>query len=319
MGSPVYLDSDPVAQRILFFGAAILSITGFALAILLARDYAITSARVLLHVGIGIAGAASLWNARQKMFGAAALILIGAYWLGAASVTLINGGIRGPNLVNFPLIIVMTSWLLGSRSTLSIAAVTGLFFFSLLIADSKGVVGTADYSNPFAYVIFLTAVISATAMATTLARNGYLRKMQEAQNNAAALADREIQLKAHLEHLESIVQDRTVELSKAKERAELASAAKGSFLSSISHEIRTPLYAITGMAYLVRSGLTRNNILSSEQLDQLNKLDAASAHLLDLINNVLDFSKIEAGKLELREEPVNLNSLVQQVVDQPSW
>ena len=51
--------------------------------------------------------------------------------------------------------------------------------------------------------------------------------------------------------------------------------AKSQFLSNMSHEIRTPLNAITGMAYLVRrSGVT------AEQVDRLEKIDAAGRHLL---------------------------------------
>ena len=46
----------------------------------------------------------------------------------------------------------------------------------------------------------------------------------------------------------------------------------------------------------------------------LNKIMAASEHLLGLINEVLDMSRIESGKLSLKEENVNLPSLIANLV-----
>ncbi len=76
----------------------------------------------------------------------------------------------------------------------------------------------------------------------------------------------------------------------------------------MSHEIRTPLTAITGMAHLIRRGE-----LSPAQHEQLDKLEAAGYHLLDVINAILDLSKIEAGRLTLEEAPVCVETLLDNV------
>ncbi len=118
----------------------------------------------------------------------------------------------------------------------------------------------------------------------------------------------ENELQRHRKHLEDLVDERTADLAQAKAVAESASRAKGAFLANMSHEIRTPLTAITGMAHLIRRGN-----LSPAQHEQLDKLEAAGYHLLDVINAILDLSKIEAGRLALEEAPLSIETLLDNV------
>jgi PAS domain S-box-containing protein len=117
-----------------------------------------------------------------------------------------------------------------------------------------------------------------------------------------------LELEEYKAHLEQLVTERTQELASAKEIAETANRAKSTFLANMSHEIRTPLNAITGMAYLIR-----HSGVSAKQTDQLNKLEGAAEHLLEIINAVLDISKIEAGKFALEEIPVRIDEIVNTV------
>ncbi|HXE40574.1 MAG TPA: histidine kinase dimerization/phospho-acceptor domain-containing protein, partial [Azonexus sp.] len=113
------------------------------------------------------------------------------------------------------------------------------------------------------------------------------------------------ELERYRAHLEQLVAARTAELSQAKDAAEAASIAKSTFLANMSHEIRTPLNAITGMAHMIRRGG-----LTPEQTERIEKLEAASTHLLNIINAILEISKIESGKFEIEKTAVKLKAIL---------
>lgn len=98
-------------------------------------------------------------------------------------------------------------------------------------------------------------------------------------------------------------------LRAAKEAAEAASRAKSEFLATMSHEIRTPLHGVIGFASLLEGVDVPEKI--SEALDGIR---ASSKLLLALIDDVLDVSRIEAGLLEIQAVPIDLASLLRQVV-----
>lgn len=105
------------------------------------------------------------------------------------------------------------------------------------------------------------------------------------------------QLKGFNRELEQQVGQRTAELSKAKEKAEVANKAKSSFIANMSHELRTPLNAILGFTQL----MSRNEAIPTAEQRHLEIISRSGEHLLGLINNVLDLSKIEAEHLSLEE------------------
>lgn len=127
----------------------------------------------------------------------------------------------------------------------------------------------------------------------------------------AALQEREAELGAHRDHLEDLVRERTLELSEAKERAEVASRAKSQFLARMSHELRTPLNAVMGYAQILKM----DEGLSPKQRNGLDIIHSSGQHLLTLIVDILDLARIEAGKAELRIAPVELPARLNAVAD----
>jgi two-component system sensor histidine kinase/response regulator len=103
------------------------------------------------------------------------------------------------------------------------------------------------------------------------------------------------------------------ELERSHQQAEAATRAKSDFLASMSHELRTPLNAI-----ILYSELLQEEARDQEHgtsIPDLQRIQSAGNHLLDLINGILDLSKIEAGKMTLSLERFSICRMVDDLLD----
>ncbi|AEF80730.1 hybrid sensor histidine kinase/response regulator [Leadbettera azotonutricia] len=105
------------------------------------------------------------------------------------------------------------------------------------------------------------------------------------------------------------IQNKT--LGELKVVAESASEAKSNFLANMSHEMRTPLNAIIGFSELE---MGKNEGMSGDSQDCLEKIYTSGLTLLGLINDILDISKIESGKFVLIPVEYDLPSLINDTV-----
>jgi signal transduction histidine kinase len=107
--------------------------------------------------------------------------------------------------------------------------------------------------------------------------------------------------------LEEKVHERTLELFKAKEKAEESDRLKSAFLMNISHEIRTPMNGILGFAQI----LEMKDLGESQKNEFINLLHSSGQRLLNTINDIIEISKIEAGESKVNRAEVSIGDLMQ--------
>ncbi len=82
------------------------------------------------------------------------------------------------------------------------------------------------------------------------------------------------------------------EIEAKSRELEVAGRHKSEFLANMSHELRTPLNAIIGYSEMLEEDAA--DLDGGRLVPDLQKINAAGKHLLELINAVLDLSKIDA-------------------------
>src|SRR5258706_10445683 len=94
-------------------------------------------------------------------------------------------------------------------------------------------------------------------------------------------------------------------------RLERLELIRQEFLSNVSHELRTPLTSIIALAETLETGAIDDPEHNRRFLTIIQK-NAARMHRL--IDDILELSAIEAGNVKVKQEVVQLHSLVEDVV-----
>jgi PAS domain S-box-containing protein len=128
--------------------------------------------------------------------------------------------------------------------------------------------------------------------------------------------------------LESTVQQRTSELTKAMQLLERSQAEmlrslekekelgelKSRFVSMASHEFRTPLSTILSSTYLIEK-----YSLTEEQTKRdrhLQRIISSVSMLTDILNDFLSVGKIEEGKIQVRLTEFNIKELIVSTIEE---
>lgn len=88
---------------------------------------------------------------------------------------------------------------------------------------------------------------------------------------------------------------------------------KDAFISMASHELKTPVTSLKGFTNVLQRRLTKQG--DAQGLHYLARMDAQLNKLTMLISELLDISRMQSGKLDLRSEPFDLDTLVDETVE----
>jgi len=106
-----------------------------------------------------------------------------------------------------------------------------------------------------------------------------------------------------------------VEVKDKNAALERVNHLKSQFLATVTHELRTPLHSIISYGALILEGFVEGE-LTVEQEEHIQFIVRRAEDLTRLVDDMLDLSKIEADRLEVKVEPLSLESNLTEVVNQ---
>jgi signal transduction histidine kinase len=103
-------------------------------------------------------------------------------------------------------------------------------------------------------------------------------------------------------------------LIEAREATERAMATRSQFLANVSHELRTPMHGILSYS---RFGIQESLTAEREVLlDDFRNIESCGTSLLALLDDLLDLAKLEAGRMRFEFEPIPLEQVVGEALDE---
>lgn len=200
---------------------------------------------------------------------------------------------------------------LGFSAFIVVVLITVFFTYSNLLTAIVyfsgaflALIGTVFIQNKFDHTIIptLSMIVPITVISILISRKNYLSKVNELISNYK-LKELNHELSTIKENLEDIVEQRTLELYIAKEKAVESDRLKSAFLANMSHEIRTPMNGILGFAELLKEP----DLTGEDQINYITMIEEGGKRMLNIINNLIDISKLESGitKISISETDIN--------------
>ena len=137
-----------------------------------------------------------------------------------------------------------------------------------------------------------------------------IKKSKPGKNREAILGNRSFMLEAHRQKngdrgIKVVI---IYDITKQKNLYD----KKTDFVSLAAHELRTPVTSIRGYLSVF---LDEARGLTLEQKNLLDRVQISATRLDGLITNLLHSSNIEKGIMKLHKEPISLESLIQNVLE----
>jgi signal transduction histidine kinase len=105
-------------------------------------------------------------------------------------------------------------------------------------------------------------------------------------------------------------------LQEAHDKLKSLDTMKDGLISLASHELRTPMTAMKSYLWLLLHKTDTIGPLTDKQKHYLERMDASTQRLIELVNDTLNVSRIEAGRFTVTLQPVNLFILATEVINE---
>lgn len=186
--------TDVLSKGVIALASWALIAGGFSFALMFALDPAIPGIRVLINIIAVLLGVTALLLVRYGRLRFAAHVIV---WCMFGIITVSgwrNGGIHAPNILLYPVLIVLAGWLLGTRPTqwlCGFLAVALIFFY---VAEQYGWLPSMPAGHPLSKLFFILFIIFITAGLILILRRSYLQRLEELVQTATELAMKDAEL-----------------------------------------------------------------------------------------------------------------------------
>lgn len=185
---------DPLARRFLLFTSWLLIVAGTTIATFHLYDPSIPSARVITNFAVGLVGAIALYLVQSGRQHLAAQLSVWGMWTIVTLLVSRNAGLRSPEILNYPVILVASGWLMGSKRTYWLAGLTAVALVLLASVDHFQGARTPVQGNALVHLLFVLFVLTMTTGLTLMARISYMRQIVQIAQASDQLAARDIEL-----------------------------------------------------------------------------------------------------------------------------
>lgn len=118
----------------------------------------------------------------------------------------------------------------------------------------------------------------------------------------------------YMEELETMVGERTKELSDALENEKQISEMKSSFVSIASHELRTPITIVMSSIILIEKYGALGQF--EKQIKHVNQIKSSITHFISILDDFLSLDKLEKGIVRVNKESFDLPNFIDFTIEE---
>lgn len=238
------------------------------------------------------------------------LILVGNAWLSKSGRTSLSLVLLSILLVAAPTIVMIKLKIL--MTTLWLMATVGLIA-GLARRPLQAIMLSSFAFASFIFAMFyLRPYVEAQQLHTELGRSVFALTLITLLAYLTSSSFRKMRRLFERNHAETTVMLRAAQEKELESQLELKNARhalmeRESFLATMSHHLRTPLNAILGYSEMLDEELKEAPYPVPDTIEQdMYRIQIASRHLLELIQDVLDLTEIESGELVMHPQCFDL-------------